>query len=138
MFESLILARRQGPLVAACIILLAIVVGAYLRGYTSGRQGAEAHYTQVLAERDRAALEELTAAVIRERKAAEAAAAIEREHLEDELRQAQQQKVITKVVREYVHARPGLNGCGLDADGLRLWNEASAGGASRARRKKRP
>ena len=65
-------------------------------------------------------------------KAAEAAAAIEREHLEAELKRAQQQQVVTKVVKEYVHARPDLNRCSLDADGLRLWNAANAGKQSRA------
>jgi hypothetical protein len=130
--QAFILASRQGPLIVACVVLLAVVMAAYLRGYASGKQSAQAHYNQLLAERDQAALKQLTEAVIRERQAAEAAAAIEREHLEAELKRAQQQQVVTKVVKEYVHARPDLNRCSLDADGLRLWNAANAGKQSRA------
>ena len=81
----------------------------------------------------------MTEAVIRERQAAAAAAAIEREHLEQELARIQKQKVVTRVVTEYVRTRPNLDACRLDADGLRVWNAGNAGKPNRApQRKTRP
>ena len=136
--QTLILARRQGPLIVACVVLLAVVMAAYLRGHSSGKQAATAHYTQILAERDQQALKEMTEAVVRERQAA-AAAAIEREHLEQELARIQKQKVVTRVVKEYVRTRPNLDACRLDADGLRVWNAGNTGKPDRApQRKTRP
>ena len=137
--QTLILARRQGPLIVACVVLLAVVMAAYLRGHSSGKQAATAHYTQILAERDQQALKEMTEAVVRERQAVAAAAAIEREHLEQELARIQKQKVVTRVVKEYVRTRPNLDACRLDADGLRVWNAGNTGTPDRApQRKTRP
>ena len=137
--QTLILARRQGPLIVACAVLLAVVMAAYLRGHASGKQAATVHYTQILAERDQQALKEMTEAVIRERQAAAAAAAIEREHLEQELARIQKQKITTRVVKEYVRTRPNLDACRLDADGLRVWNAGNTGKSDRApQRKTRP
>lgn len=137
---ALVLSRRQGPVIVVCIVAVALLTGAYLYGYQSGKRSATERYERILAERDQAALKELTEAVIRERKAAEAAAAVEREHIEEELKRAQEQKVVTKVVKEYVRSRPGLERCAVDTDGLRLWNAANSGGNTRtkARRSKRP
>ena len=134
--QTLILARRQGPLIVACVVLLAVVMAAYLRGHSSGKQAATAHYTQILAERDQQALKEMTEAVVRERQAVAAAAAIEREHLEQELARIQKQKVVTRVVKEYVRTRPNLDACRLDADGLRVWNAGNTGKPDRAPQRK--
>lgn len=146
MLQTLILARRQGPLVLVCIVVLGLVVGAYVRGHASGARAEGlraakllAEKDQQLAERDQAALAELTAAILRERAAQQATAALEREHLEAELKRVQEQKVVTKIVKEYVNARTDLNRCSLDGDGLRLWNAANAGRADAPRTvKQRP
>lgn len=37
--------------------------------------------------------------------------------------------VVTKTVTKYVQAHPTITTCGLDADGLRIWNSANAGQA---------
>lgn len=36
-------------------------------------------------------------------------------------------EIVTKTVIKYVKAKPELAKCGLDADGLRIWNAANAG-----------
>lgn len=140
MIQTLILARRQGPLIVVCIIVLGLIVGAYVRGHASGAQAEAlkaakllAEKDQQLAEKDRAALAELSAAIIRERQAQQATAALEREHLEAELKRVQEQKVVTRIVKEYINARTDLNRCSLDGDGLRLWNAANAGRAKAPR-----
>lgn len=48
--------------------------------------------------------------------------------------QAQQQiqvvyRTITNTVTKYVHDHPAVAACGLDDDGLKLWNNANAGKA---------
>lgn len=35
--------------------------------------------------------------------------------------------VVTKTVVKYVQTHPAIANCGLDADGLRIWNAANAG-----------
>lgn len=129
MIQHLILAQRQGPLIIACTIVLGLVAGAYAQGRASGKADREAHYSKILAERDQAEVAALTQAILREREATQAAAALEREHLEAELERVREQKVVTKVVKEYIRARPSLDHCNVDVDGLRLWNAANAGRA---------
>lgn len=127
MIEALILARRQGPLVLVCIFVLMVVAGAYVKGRASGKAERDAHYTQVLARR---ALEDAKAqaeAIEQARMQMEVAASIERRHLEEQLKRAQEKQIVTKVVKEYIKARPDLGHCNVDADGLRLWNAANSG-----------
>ena len=40
---------------------------------------------------------------------------------------AQTKETVTKTVIKYVKTKPELTACGLDADGLRIWNAANAG-----------
>lgn len=138
MIRTLILARRQGPLVVACIVVMALVAGAYARGRSSGKAERDAHYSMILAERDQREAREMARALEVERAQMNAAAQVERRHLEEQLKRAQEQKVVTRVVKEYVRTRPDLNRCGVDADGVRLWNSANAGKPESKPRAKRP
>lgn len=131
MSNLLFLSRRQLPIILACIVICALMVAAYQQGHASGRQERTAYYSQLLAERERAAAKASAEALQRQRAEVEAAAALERQVLQEELRRVQEQKVVTRVVKEYIDARPSLDQCRLDADGLRLWN---ASNARRARR----
>lgn len=127
MLQALILARRQGPLVVVCIIVMALVAGGYARGRASGKAERDAHWQAVVAQRNLAEAKALADAIEQERMRLDVAALIERRHLEEQLKRAQEKQVVTKVVKEYVRARPDLGRCDIDADGLRLWNAANAG-----------
>lgn len=122
MNTMLILSRRQLPIILGCIVISALVLTAYQQGRASGRQERTAYYTQILAERDRAAARASAEALQHLRSEVESAAALERQALQEQLRRVQEQKVVTRVVKEYIDARPSLDQCRLDADGLRLWN----------------
>lgn len=136
MIQALILARRQGPLIVACVIVLALVTGAYVQGRASGKASRDEHYRQMMARRElelaQAAAESTKRAIDEATRRIETANAIERRHLEEQLARAQRQKVITKVVKEYVRANPALDRCHVDTDGLRLWNAANTGQPARA------
>lgn len=53
-----------------------------------------------------------------------------------ERNEADQQAVVDvfermeREVQEYIRTNPDINSCGLDDDGLRLWNEANSGSSS--------
>lgn len=125
--QTFVLARRQGPLVVACIVVLGLVVGAYAQGRSSGKAVRDAHWQGVVAARDLAEAQAQAEAIEAARQQFEIAAAIERRHLQEQIARAEQARTTTKIVREYVRARPDLVHCAVDADGLRLWNAANAG-----------
>lgn len=136
MSKLLLLSGRQLPIVLGCFVICALMVMAYQRGHAHARQERNAYYSQLLAERDRAAAQASEDALKRLKREVDEAAALEREHLQAEIRRVQAQKVVTRVVKEYIDARPSLDHCRLDADGLRLWNarHTARGGSAPARR----
>jgi len=56
-----------------------------------------------------------------------AASDIEAERVTDEAESRIEYRYITQEVVRYVAANPSPAGCGLTADGLRIWRQASAG-----------
>nr|DAN07195.1 MAG TPA: hypothetical protein [Caudoviricetes sp.] len=130
MIRAWILGRSQGPFVAVCVLVAILMTAAYARGRASGKADCAAHYKGVIAQRDLAEARSLSEQVEQQRQQLELAHAIERRHLEDQLKRAQEAKVVTRVVKEYVQARPALAGCDVDAHGVRLWNAANAGRAT--------
>lgn len=131
MIQALILAKKQGPLIVACVIVLMLVTGAYVQGRASGKAARDEHYRQLMAKREmdlaQAAAESTKRAIEEATRQIEMANAIERRHLEEQLARVQRQKVVTKVVKEYIRANPALDRCHVDTDGLRLWNAANTG-----------
>lgn len=97
-------------------LLLVLGIGAYAMGH---RHASNACAAERLAALSRA----ITQAERLAREDAEVMAA----HVE----QAEQVRVvyrtITSEVKRYVDTHPDVARCGLDADGLRLWNAANAG-----------
>ena len=130
MIRALILARSQGPIIAVCVAIAILMTASYARGRSSGKADCTAHYKSVLAQRDLAEAKSLAEQVEQQRIQLEMAHAIERRHLEDQLKRAEAARVVTRVVKEYVQGRPALAGCDVDADGVRLWNAANAGRAT--------
>ena len=121
-------ARRHWPAFAAFAVLLVLVVGSYSYGNDIGNTRAVAHYEALLAERDRQAAEQLAQALAEAQAQAQAAMEAERKHLAAQTKTETEFRVITEKVIEYVEANPGTASCGLDADGLEIWNRANAGG----------
>lgn len=126
MSKLLLLSGRQLPIMLGCVVVCVLMVMAYQRGHAHARHERNAYYSQLLSERDRAAAQASAEALRRLRLEVDEAAALEREHWEAEIRRVQAQKVVTRVVKEYIDARPSLDHCRLDADGLRLWNARHA------------
>ena len=124
--------RGHWAALAAFVVLLALVCGAYLHGISTGNTRAVAHYEAMLAERDRQAAEQLAQALAEAQAQAQAAMEAERKHLAAQTRTETEFRVITEKVVEYVEKNPGAASCGLDADGLRIWNSANRGRAEGA------
>ncbi len=124
--------RRHWPALAAFVVMLAVVGWAYKRGGDVGREKQTARYERILAERDKEAAKQLADALNKAAANAKAALAAERAHLVRQRKTEARFKTITQTVTEYVEKTPSLAGCGLDADGLRLWNAANDGNDSAA------
>ena len=120
--------RKHWPALAAFLVMLCLVCWAYLQGQSIGKAECAAHYEAVLAERDRASAAALADALAAAHAQAQEALELERQHLAAQGKTDQQFKIITNTVKEYIHATPDLDRCGLDAIGLRYWNGANRGG----------
>ena len=122
------LIRKHWPAIAAFLVMLALVCWAYLQGQSTGRAECTARYESILAERDRVSAQALADALAAAHAQAQEALEMERQHLAAQGKTDQQFKIITNTVKEYIHATPDLDRCGLDAIGLRYWNGANRGG----------
>lgn len=117
---------------AVALFLAFTHVAAYLAGAERATDRLTAKYEAHLAERDRAAAESMRKALDEQEARHKAAMDAERKALEQQAQRDDQFRTITKTVTRYVETHPDLNACGLDADGLRLWNEANRGAAGPA------
>ena len=132
MIAALAFLRRHWPAIAAFVVLLSLVCGAYLHGMGTGEARTTAHYEALMAERDQQAAAALAQALAEAQAQAQAAMEAERKHLAAQTRTETEFRVITEKVVEYVEKNPGTASCGLDADGLRIWNSANRGRAEGA------
>ncbi len=124
--------RRHWPALAAFFVMLAVVGWAYYRGVSNGSSERTTYYERILSDRDRKAAKALADALAKADSDAKAALAAERAHLTRQRKTEARFKTITQTVTEYVQKTPSLAGCGLDANGLRLWNAANDGDDSAA------
>lgn len=120
--------RKHWPALAAFLVMLALVCWAYLQGQSIGKAECAAHYEAVLGERDRASAQALADVLAAAHAQAQEALDAERAHLEAQGKRDKEFKIITNTVKEYIHATPDMDRCGLDAIGLRYWNGANRGG----------
>lgn len=121
------LLKHYWPAMAAGLVMLCIVAWAYTFGVSVGTSRAAAQHLAQIAERDRLSAQAMAAALHQAKADAQEAMAAERAHLQAQAKTEARFRVITETVKEYIHANPDLAGCGLDADGLRVWNEANRG-----------
>ncbi len=119
--------RRHWPALAAFVVMLAVVGWAFHRGKSIGSADRTTYYERILADRDRKAANALADALAKADANVKAALAAERADLVRHRKTEARFKTITQTVTEYVDKTPSLAGCGLDADGLRLWNAANDG-----------
>lgn len=130
MIRGLIMARSAGPFAAACMLGALVLLGAYAYGRAGGKAACRAHYVAELAKRDLREAQAVAEQVEAMRAQIDMAAAIERRHLEEQLRREQERKQQIRHVREYVQARPNLADCTIDAAGIKLWDTANKGGGA--------
>lgn len=115
------------------LALLAAICGAGLYidnlGYEHGAAAVQAKWDADKIERDAASIQALADAKaadetnMRDALAAQARADAANAHVQIVYR------TLTNTVKTYVADHPDTRTCGLDADGLRLWNDANAGTA---------
>lgn len=111
--------------VAIALLVLGFGSGFWLRGVMSDRDVAQRDASDAQAE-----VQNVTE-VRKDDKASQAdAAVVEQQHVEQQQQAATEFKYITREVIRYVASNPSPAGCGLDADGLRIWRQSSAGKAS--------
>lgn len=119
--------RRFGPYAVAVVILAAAIAYAHHAGYAAGQAHVRDAWDAERAQQATAAMEASLTAMTEQQ--ANTRAAVDAAARAD----ARQQNirvvyaVITQTVTKYVHDHPALSACGLDDDGLRLWNEANSG-----------
>lgn len=123
---------RNVGLIGLALALAISHYSAYRTGKSAGLDSAGATYEAMLAARERATAAALAEALEEANAIAAAAREAERTYWAAQARTDTVYKIITRTVKEYVEATPDLRECGLDADGLRLWNTANAGGDSTA------
>lgn len=108
-------------------VIVGLIVGAYFFGHhVANLADAKAQQAAVIAAQNAQHAEDM-------KQLATAAANAQAAGVDEGKREAAQQantqnfQVITRTVTKYVHDHPQIQHCGLDADGLRLWNAANAG-----------
>lgn len=106
-------------LLGELVIALALVFS----GYGWGHKHAQTECVAGQVEAQRAAVAEATKEAIRRE-----AVGTARETTREQIRVVY--KTIKEQARETVNHHPEFNDCGLDADGLRLWNAANNGEAA--------
>lgn len=116
--------------IAAGVVAILFVLGAYLHGVSVGTNDTAAEYEAKLSERDRAAAVAMAEALGKAHAQAQAAMEAERKHLQTQAKTEARFRGLTKTVKEYIYEKPSLADCGLDDIGLRYWNAANGGGAT--------
>jgi len=102
---------------------LVIALALFFGGYGLGAKHAKTECMAGQVEAQRAAVAEATKEDLRRE-----AVGTARETTRDQIRIVY--KTIKEQARETVNNHPEFNDCGLDADGLRLWNAANSGEAA--------
>lgn len=127
---ALAFVRKHWPAFAAMAVFLGCVVGAYLWGASNATARVSASYEtrlRAIADANAAAL---AASMAQARQNAEHAAQVESKLAQVEQANDVHFSTIEKEVIRYVQSNPAAAACSLDADGLRLWNEANRGAGS--------
>lgn len=110
---------------AIALVAISFGSGFWLRGVMSDRDVAQRDAG------DAKAVAENVTEVRKDDKASQAdTAVVEQQHVEQQQQAATEFKYITREVIRYVASNPSPAGCGLDADGLRIWRQSSAGKAA--------
>lgn len=114
----------------ACLVLLAVVGGAFGFGYhfrdLSAQRDKQAAISDQAKQDEYAALWQLGVAVANDKAAQDQAVADAQAHQKITI----EYRTITRDVTTYVQSHPDNAACDLDDDGLRLWREANAGNAT--------
>lgn len=129
---ALTLLKRFWPDLVLVSLAAVLAVLAYNHGHNVGTAEAQVEHAQEIERRDHAANEALAEALTKAAKDQADALAAERANIASEQKTETHFKTIIQTVTEYVHANPDIDSCGLDADGLRIWNSAHGNPAEAA------
>lgn len=126
-----ILAKLLRSDVAGWLAVAAIVAAALGVSYSHGLDVAtarlEAKYQAQAAEREAANARAMSEALEQLQTQIKAAKQAERAHVELQAKLDEKYRRLNRSAQAYAKANPNLANCGLDANGLRLWNEANGG-----------
>jgi hypothetical protein len=131
---------------ALALLVLALLFDAYHSGFTKGQAEVQARWDKqsaALSQQTTAAVQAAASDALANYQQAGASVALAEQHKAD---QAEFSKSIIDQVKSYASKQTGSSGtvagaagsgavlggpgaCGLDADGLRIWNDANAGAA---------
>jgi hypothetical protein len=124
-----LLYRALPYIISACLVLGAFY-GVFLFGRSVEHDELTAQYEKKLRAIDQANLAAMTKHQAQWEANLRVALEAERRNLERQRVTETVFKTITEKVVEYVQANPSADVCSLDADGLRLWNDANGGAVS--------
>lgn len=123
--------RKFWPELLIAALLAAFAVLAYSHGKHVANAQWQAKYDKAMREQAEAQARAVAHAAADAKANAEAGFAVEREALQRQQATQDTYHVITNTVTKYVESKPALKDCGLDAEGLALWNAANKGAASK-------
>lgn len=125
----LLFLRKHWPAIGAILVLAGVVTWTYFEGVSDGESDCSAKYERILRDQERDANAALATALANANAQAKAALEAERAHLQAQAKTDSRFGLLTNNVKGYINATPTLARCGLDANGLRYWNDANRSGA---------
>lgn len=130
MITAIAFIKRAWPYLVAALFVFWVLSLAYHRGAINERARLTAIHAVELSDRDQATAKALADQAEKSKANLEAAQAISRANLISQ--QATQDAFLTlsNEVAEYADTNSNVRSCGLDADGLRLWQAANSGGST--------
>lgn len=122
--------KRAWPYLVGALFVYLVLATAYGRGVSVERARLTAVHAVELSARDQATAKVLADQAEKSRKNLEAAQAISRANLISQQATQAEFKNLMDDVATYADTNSNVRSCGLDADGLRIWQAANSGGGA--------
>lgn len=125
----LLFLRKHWPAIGAILVLAGVVTWTYFEGVSDGESDCTVKYERILRDRETEEAARVATAMADAAAQAKAAMEAERAHLQAQAKTDSRFGLLTNNVKGYINATPTLARCGLDANGLRYWNDANRSSA---------
>lgn len=122
--------KRAWPYLVGVLFVLAVLATAYGRGVHNERARLTAIHAVELSDRDQATAKALADQAVKSKANLEAAQAISRANLNSQQATQDAFQTLSNDVANYANTNSTVRSCGLDDDGLRLWQAANSGGGA--------